>query len=130
MIRLAQEGRPIRVVNDQVLTPTYTKDLAEKIKELVQTEAYGLYHITNSGECSWYEFAAKIFELLGLKPDFGPITSVEYGARARRPTHSVLAHKALLRLGLADLRPWPEALEAYLEEKGHIRRSVSGLSKW
>jgi dTDP-4-dehydrorhamnose reductase len=130
MIRLAQEGRPIRVVNDQVLTPTYTKDLAGKIKELVQTEAYGLYHITNSGECSWYEFAAKIFELLGLKPDFGPITSVEYGARARRPAYSVLAHKALLRLGLADLRPWPEALGAYLEEKEHIRRSVSGLAKW
>lgn len=59
------------VVNDQVLTPTYTKGLAEKIKELLQTEAYGLYHIMNSGECSWYEFADRIFELLGMKPNFG-----------------------------------------------------------
>lgn len=120
MIRLAKEGKPIRVVNDQVLTPTYAKDLAEKIKELMQTKAYGLYHITNSGQCSWYEFASKIFELLDLKPDFKPIASAEYGARAPRPAYSVLAHKALQRLGLADLRPWPEALEAYLKEKGHL----------
>jgi dTDP-4-dehydrorhamnose reductase len=114
MIRLAKEGRPIRVVNDQVLTPTYTKDLAEKIKELVQTEAYGLYHITNSGECSWYEFAAKIFELLRLRPDFGPTTTAEYGARARRPAYSVLARERLAQLGLDDLRPWLQALAEYL----------------
>ena len=119
MIRLAKEGKPIRVVNDQVLTPTYTKDLAEKIKELVQTEAYGLYHITNSGECSWYEFAAKIFEFLGLKPDFGPTTTAEYGARARRPAYSVLAQKKLKHLGLGDMRSWSEALAEYLREAQH-----------
>jgi len=121
MIRLAKERKPIRVVTDQVLTPTYTRDLAEKIKELLQTEAYGLYHITNSGQCSWYEFAAKIFELLGGKPDFGPTTSAEFGAKAKRPAYSVLAHERLKQLGLDDLRLWPEALEAYLEEKGYRR---------
>jgi dTDP-4-dehydrorhamnose reductase len=126
MIRLAKERKPIRVVTDQVLTPTYTRDLAEKIKELLQTGAYGLYHITNSGHCSWYEFAAKIFELLGLKPDFGPTTSVGFGAKARRPAYSVLAHERLKRLGLDDLRPWPEALEAYLKEKGHYQGRGSG----
>ncbi len=120
MIRLAKEGKPIRVVTDQLLTPTYTKDLAAKIKELLQTEAYGLYHITNSSECSWYEFASKIFELLGMKPDFGPTTSAEFGAKAKRPAYSVLAHERLKQLGLDDLRPWPEALEAYLREKGHL----------
>lgn len=120
MIRLAKEGKPIRVVTDQVLTPTYTKDLAEKLKELLQTGAsYGVYHITNSGQCSWYEFAGKIFELLGLKPDFGPTTSAEFGAKARRPAYSVLAHNKLKGLGLDDLRPWPEALKAYLQEKGY-----------
>jgi len=93
--------------------------LAEKIKELVQTEAYGLYHITNSGECSWYEFAAKVFEFLGLKPNFGPTTTVEYGARARRPAYSVLAQEKLKRLGLSDMRTWPEALAEYLREVGH-----------
>ncbi len=72
MIRLAQEGKPIRVVTDQVLTPTYTKDLSQKIKELSQTGAYGVYHITNSGQCSWYEFAAKIFELLDIEARFRP----------------------------------------------------------
>jgi len=121
MIRLAKEHKPIRVVNDQVLTPTYTKDLAPKIKELLQTEAYGLYHITNSGQCSWYEFAGKIFELLDLKPDFSPTTTDEFRAKARRPAYSVLAHNKLKRLGLDDLRPWPQALKAYLEEKGHLR---------
>ncbi len=119
MIRMAKEGKPIRVVNDQVLTPTYTKDLAQKMRELLQTEAYGLYHISNGGQCSWYEFASKIFELLGLEPDFGPTTSVEFGAKARRPAYSVLAHEQLKRLGMDDLRPWPEALDAYLIEKGH-----------
>jgi len=118
MIRLAKEGKPIRVVNDQVLTPTYTKDLAEKIKELLQTEAYGLYHITNSGQCSWYEFASKIFELLGMKPDFGPTTSAEFGAKAKRPAYSVLAGERLQQLGLDYVRPWWQALAAYLTERG------------
>ena len=121
MIRLAKEGKPIRVVTDQVLTPTYTKDLAQKIKELLQTEAYGLYHITNKGQCSWYEFAQKIFELLNLKPDFGPTTTAAYGAKARRPAYSVLAHEKLRQLGMDNLRPWPEALAAYLEEKGLLK---------
>ena len=120
MIRLAREGRPIRVVNDQVLTPTYTRDLAQKIAELLPTGAYGLYHITNSGECSWYEFAAQIFMLLQVQPDFGPTTTEAYGAKAKRPAYSVLSNEKLTRLGLRPLRPWPEALEAYLEEKGHL----------
>jgi len=120
MIRLAKEDKPIRVVNDQVLTPTYTRDLAEKIKELLQTKAYGLYHITNSGECSWYEFASKIFELLGLNPEFVPTTTAEFGAKAKRPAYSVLAHEKLKRLRIDDVRSWREGLRAYLKEKGHI----------
>ena len=120
MIRLAKENKPIRVVNDQVLTPTYTKDVAQKIKELLQTGVYGLYHITNNGQCSWYEFASKIFKLLGLKPDFGPTTTAAYRAKARRPPYSVLAHNKLKQLGLDDLRPWPQALTAYLKEKGLV----------
>lgn len=119
MIRLAHEGMPIRVVDDQVLTPTYTKDLAQALEQLVQTDAYGLYHITSSGQCSWYEFAARIFELLGLTPDFGPATTAGYGLKAMRPAYSALAHYNLKQRGFDDLRPWPEALEAYLKEKGH-----------
>lgn len=120
MIRLAREGKPIRVVDDQVLTPTYTQELAHKLKELLQTEAYGLYHMTNGGQCSWYEFAGKIFELLDMEPDFAPTTSAEFGAKARRPAYSVLAHHRLRQLGLDDLRPWPEALKAYFDEKSYV----------
>jgi dTDP-4-dehydrorhamnose reductase len=119
MIRLAKEGKPIKVVHDQVLTPTSTKDLALKIKDLVQTEAYGLYHLTNSSGCSWYEFAAKIFQLTGLHPNFEPTTSAAFPTKARRPSFSVLAHTQLPKAGLADMRPWPEALADYLQEKGH-----------
>lgn len=126
VIRLAEAEKPIRVVNDQVLTPTYTRDLAEKMKELLQTEVYGLYHITNSGECSWYEFAEKIFELLQMKPDFTQTTTAEFGAKARRPAYSVLAHEKIVQIGLDDLRPWLEALKAYLAEKGYKLHSGQG----
>lgn len=119
MVRMAREGKSIRVVDDQVLTPTYTKDLAHAIERLAQTDAYGLYHITSSGQCSWYEFAARIFELLGLTPDFGPATTAGYGLKALRPAYSALAHHRLKQLGCDDLRPWSEALDAYLKEKRH-----------
>jgi dTDP-4-dehydrorhamnose reductase len=120
MVRLAREGRPIQVVNDQVLTPTYTPDLARMIAALIRTEAYGLYHITSSGQCSWYEFAARIFQLLKLTPVFAPTTSAAFGAKVKRPDYSVLAHPALIRATGVDMRPWPDALQAYLEEKGHL----------
>jgi dTDP-4-dehydrorhamnose reductase len=117
MIRLAIEGKPIWVVDDQVLTPTYTKDLAEKLTELLQTEKYGLYHITNGGQCSWYEFAGAIFELAGLRPNFGPTRTAEYKLKAKRPAYSVLAHNSLKDVGVKDPPQWREALSAYLMEK-------------
>lgn len=120
MIRLAEQDKSIRVVNDQILTPTYTKDLAHKIKELLETDAYGLYHVTNAGSCSWYEFAQKIFDFLGLKPDCAPTTTESYGAKARRPAYSILEHGSLRRLGLGNMRSWVSALEAYLQEKGYL----------
>ena len=119
MIRMAREERPIRVVTDQVLTPTYARDLAQTIKRLILTEARGLYHATNGGACSWYEFATRIFERAGLAPDFGPTNSEEFGARARRPAYSVLGRARLLDLGIGGLRPWTEALDAYLAEQGY-----------
>jgi len=121
MIRLAAEGTPIRVVSDQVLTPTYAKDLAQKIRELLQTKAYGVFHIANNGGCSWYEFADTIFRLLGLRPDLGPTTTEEFGSVARRPAYSVLAHVGLRQVRLENLRIWSEALPAYLMEKGYLK---------
>lgn len=117
MLRLAREGREIRVVGDQVLTPTSARDLAKKVRQLVQTERYGLYHITNSGECSWYRFASAIFELAGLKARLSETTSAAYGARAARPAYSVLDNANLRSLGLDDLRDWRDALKEYLADR-------------
>jgi dTDP-4-dehydrorhamnose reductase len=114
MLRLAQEGEPIQVVNDQRLTPTYTLDLARKIRKLIINEHFGIYHIVNAGDCTWYEFAAKIFEYTHLTPRLSPITTEAFGARARRPRYSVLACQSLQKIGLENLRPWQEALRAYL----------------
>jgi dTDP-4-dehydrorhamnose reductase len=120
MIRMASKGVPIRVVDDQVLTPTYTHDLAAMLAGLVQNESYGLYHITNSGACSWWQFAALIFQLTGLQPDFEPTSSQEYAAVARRPKYSVLGNAPAQQRVVAGLRSWGEALAAYLLENRHI----------
>lgn len=117
MIRLAEEGRDIRVVDDQVLTPTYTREAAEKILQLIQSGQYGLYHMTNRGECSWYDFAQEIFRLTGLKPNLSPTTSQAFGAKAKRPKYSVLDNRNLRLLGLEDLRDWHQALSDYLQER-------------
>jgi dTDP-4-dehydrorhamnose reductase len=85
---------------------------------LAATGRYGLYHLTNSDSCSWYEFAQAIFERAGVKADLAPITSREFGAAARRPAYSVLSTSAYHALGLPSLRPWREALTAYLGERG------------
>jgi len=116
MIKLAKEGKDIKVVDDQVLTPTSTKDVTEKLYELIQTDKYGLYHMTNTGSCSWYEFACEIFKLAGLSPNISPTTSEEFGAKARRPRYSVLDNVNLRKIGLEDLRHWKEALEDYIKE--------------
>jgi dTDP-4-dehydrorhamnose reductase len=119
MIRLAEEGKAIRVVDDQRLAPTYAKDLAETVEELVQSREWGLYHITNNAECSWYEFAQAIFEELGMKVDLEPTTSTDYGAKARRPACAVLAHQKARQLGLRIPRSWKDALVAYLTTERH-----------
>jgi dTDP-4-dehydrorhamnose reductase len=120
MLRLAREGKPITVVGDQVLSPTFTPDLAAKLLELVQTGEHGTYHITGRGSCSWYEFALAIFEECGLAPDVSATTTAAFGAKALRPAYSVLSNDGLARAGLAPLRPWREGLRDYLARKGHI----------
>ena len=120
MLRLAHEGKPIKVVNDQRLTPTSTHDLAQKIIELLDSDAYGLYHMTSTGDCTWYEFAGKIFELYGLSPDLSPTVTGSFGEKATRPAYSVLDNAALRSTGLTDMRHWHEALRDYLIKKGHI----------
>ena len=120
MLRLARERNELRVVNDQVLSPTYTKDLARKIAQLINTEYYGIFHITNNGYCSWYQFATEILRLAGLNTPIIPVTSDEYPQKARRPRFSVLDNYHLRLLGMDDMRPWQEALKDYMIGKGHI----------
>ncbi len=121
MLRQAREGREITVVDDQVTAPTYTLDLAETVLEIIAAGGRGTYHVTNSGQCSWYEFAREIFALLGSEPQLSPISSAEYGTPAKRPAYSVLANAALAKLGIEQPRPWREALCDYLELKGHLK---------
>ncbi len=117
MLRLAGQGKPLRVVNDQTCTPSYTVDVAEASIALMNTGQTGLYHLTNSGSCTWHELARTIFELSGLSVDLAPIPSREYPVPARRPTYSVLDLAGLHEAGIAVPRPWREALTAYLQER-------------
>jgi dTDP-4-dehydrorhamnose reductase len=117
MLRLAHEGKDIRVVDDQRLSPTYTKELARGLVMLIEQAPYGLYHLTCSGECSWYEFALKIFELSNLHPNLQPTTSAEFKTTARRPHYSVLANQALREAGLPPLKDWQAALAEYLAQR-------------
>jgi dTDP-4-dehydrorhamnose reductase len=117
MLRVAGQGKPLRVVADQVCTPSYTIDIANATAALIESGRYGLFHLTNAGSCSWHQFAGAIFDLAGVKADLAPITSREYGAAARRPPYSVLANGAYAQIGLPPLRPWQEALAAYLQER-------------
>lgn len=117
MLRLAREGRDIRVVDDQRLTPTYTVDLAQQIAAVIEGGHYGLYHATSQGDCTWYEFAAEIFRQSGLSPNLSRAQTGDFGEKATRPAFSVLENRALQRLGLDRMQPWQEALGAYLEER-------------
>ncbi len=117
MLRVAGQGKPLRVVDDQVCTPTSTADVAAATIALVRTGRYGLYHLRSGGECSWYEFARAIFELEGMQADLTPIPSREYPTAARRPGYSVLCTAAYEGLGRAPLRHWREALASYLQER-------------
>jgi dTDP-4-dehydrorhamnose reductase len=111
----ARRGEPIRVVNDQVVTPTYTVDLANQIARVLLTEHFGLFHMTNAGSCTWYEFASAVLEMSGQDADLAPTTSEIYRAPAIRPKYSVLENARLQQLGLDEMRHWRDALAAYLK---------------
>ncbi|AXM89106.1 dTDP-4-dehydrorhamnose reductase [Anoxybacillus ayderensis G10] len=115
MLRLVKEKEEIGVVNDQIGSPTYTVDLARFIIELVQTEKFGIYHATNSGSCSWYEFAKAIFEESNMKVKVHPITTEQFPRPAKRPKYSVLDNFSLKVNGFPMLRHWREALKEFLK---------------
>ena len=114
MLKMAGERDELGIVNDQYGSPTSTVDLGRCIIRLIKTEAYGTYHATCQGECSWFDFARKIFEYKGISVRVYPLSTVELGRPAPRPKYSVLDNFMLRLIGLDTFRPWEEALQEYL----------------
>ena len=114
----ARSGAALRVVDDQVLSPTYAPDLATTIVALVEGNARGLVHVTNSGEASWHGFAVATLELAGIRAHVARISTEDLRAAAARPAYSVLASERLPELGVASPRSWRDALAEMLDEAG------------
>jgi dTDP-4-dehydrorhamnose reductase len=117
MLRLAKGAQPVRVVDDQRLSPASTAECATKVKALVECGARGLYHVASSDSCTWFEFAQAIFEYQGLTVSLSPISSAEYPVRARRPAFSALTSQRLAQANVPPCRPWREMLREYLQAR-------------
>lgn len=117
MLRLGKERGAVSVVNDQVGNPTYTYDLAKLVVDMIQTDKYGKYHATNSGDfISWYDFACEIFEQAGMDVKVTPVDSNQFPAKAKRPKNSRMNQTELDKNGFNRLPAWQDALERYLKE--------------
>lgn len=116
MLALSEKYDTLRVVNDQFGSPTYTFDLSKLLVDMILTEKYGIYHATNEGICSWYDFACAIFETAGIRMNVIPVTTAEYGAKAARPANSRMSKEKLTANGFERLPDWQDALKRYLQE--------------
>jgi dTDP-4-dehydrorhamnose reductase len=120
MIKKAKNNETISVIDDMWMSPTYTKDASSTIKEITEKQLpYGIYHATNKGYCSWYQFAEQIFQFTGLTPDLTPIKTNQLTMKAKRPRFSALKSVKLTKYGI-EVPTWQQALREYLIEKGHI----------
>ena len=115
MLELSQNHDTLTVVNDQEGSPTFTKDLSLAIKEIIYSDKYGVYHVTNSGNTTWYEFSKLIFKKKGIDVNVKPVSSEEFDAPAPRPHYSVLSHDKWIKNGFTELRTYKEALDEYLD---------------
>lgn len=116
MIDLAGAREEIGVVCDQIGSPTYTKHLAPLLLDMAQSEKYGIYHATNTGVCSWFDFACEIFRLTGQTVRVRALSSEAYPAKARRPKNSRLSKKKLVEMGFSPLPEWQDALRDFISE--------------
>ena len=118
MLKLAETHDTLRVVDDQFGSPTYTFDLSKLLVDMIETEKYGVYHATNEGICSWYEFACAIFQEAGIgdRITVNPVSTAEYGAKASRPANSRMSKEKLTQNGFRKLPPWQDALKRYVAE--------------
>ena len=124
MLRVAAGRDRLTVKDDEYGSPTYARDLAEGIAGVVEEGSYGLYHLTNAGACSWYEFAREIFRLANVEVEVVPVPSSEYPLPAARPANGVLSS-----LGSPELRHWKEALAEYLEREATEREAERGAAR-
>ena len=120
MLRLGRDRKQLRVVNDQLCTPTSTADLADSLVKLITTDAFGLYHATNSGSMTWCEFAREIFRLAKLDVEVIPITTAEFGSKAKRPNYSVLDCSKIESVIGRKLPDWRDALARYLVSRQSV----------
>ena len=116
MLKLSETHDTLRVVSDQIGSPTYTVDLAVLLCSMIETERYGTYNASNEGYCSWYSFAKTIFELTGRSVEVIPVSTEAYGAKAVRPKNSRMSKKKLVLYGFTPLPRWHDALKRYLKE--------------
>jgi dTDP-4-dehydrorhamnose reductase len=113
----AERGEPVRVVDDMTFSPSYTVHVAAAMRRVIEARRFGLYHVTNTGMCTWFEFAREAFALSGIVADLQPIKTSDYKSAVKRPLFSVLAHGELVRAGLPDLPDWRAGLRDYLEAR-------------
>jgi dTDP-4-dehydrorhamnose reductase len=121
MIKKARNKEEIKVVDDMVMSPTYTKDAAGMIKNIIAKKLpFGIYNVSNAGQCTWYDFSKRIFETLNMQVNLSPTKTNILQSKARRPMFSPLINAKLKKHGL-EMEGWETALENYLIEKGHLK---------
>ena len=115
--KLSKQGKSIKVVDDIYMSPTYTKDLAAMLSEIVENNLpFGIYHVSNEGSCSWFEFAKNILNFLGTNTQIEPVKSKDFNKKAKRPKRTVLANTKIESLGL-KMRTWESALEEFISKR-------------
>lgn len=122
MIKLSELKDSITVIDDQIGSPTSTKDLSKLIFDMAKSEHYGTYHATNEGYCSWYEFAKEIFNIMNINVKILPTTTKEYLTKANRPLNSRLSKKSLDAVGFKRLPSWQDSLKQYLQTMNKVER--------
>jgi len=126
IVQRPSQGGPVGVVADQFCTPTSTLDLADAVARLIASQSYGLYHLTSSGQCSWFEFAQEILSLGGFPQEVQPLTSDQFPVKAPRPAYSVLDNRNFRDAGFEDMRHWKEALADYMRGRAAARQVAKG----
>ncbi len=127
MIKKAKNNEEIKVVDDMIMSPTYTKDAACMIKNLlIKKLPFGMYHVANSGKCSWYDFAKAIFEILGMEANLSRTKTNILQSKARRPMFSPIASAKIKKYGL-EMKSWDASLKSYFLDKGYLKDTSSKI---